>query len=292
MKKYMTILMLVALVFSMTSCGIQQSPVGSDNSLVANLPEDHELGEPTPGSSAESNGIDDKKKLFHGEAFEVHLMDYHNFSGVFIDYVGRNNFEEWIKQTDVVNYDEDGYPILEDGCAVPKCTIYEFIKHFGISKEEFYDLWYYSRVYYLCDYDSDILFSDDEGLIEKYYRRNYGEREQMMALRFTELCFIDDLHGLYYDDPVYGEAFRKVYDLGYNRFSIPDLIYAADLPRSEVEECQESLKSKYSDIYNFYDYDFEMIYNQKEIIMEAMKTKMPEEINNMVRSVNGVPMSE
>ena len=240
--------------------------------------------------SGEVNIYSDEENLFHGEVLtEVHLMDYHTFAGYYIDYVGQENFNKWIEQSDVVNYDERGNPIFENGCSVPKCTIYEFIKYFGISREEFYDLWYYSRVYYLWDHDPDLLFSDDIELIDKYYRRTYDEQAQMMAAKKSELNFLDRLNYLYYDDPVYGEAFRKVYDLGYNRFSIPQLIYEANLPRTDLEECQKALISNYSD---FYDYDFEMIYDQKEVITEAMKTKTPEEINNIVRSINGVPMSE
>jgi len=199
--------------------------------------------------SGEANISGDEENLFHGEMLtEAHLMDYHNCPGIFIDYVGRNNFDEWIKQTDVINYDEAGHPIFENGCSVPKCTIYEFIKYFGISREEFHDLWYYSRVYYLWDYNPDILFSDDIELIDKYYRRTYDEQEQMMAAKKSELNFLDRLNYLYYDDPVYGEAFRKVYDLGYNRFSIPQLIYEANLPRTDLEECQKALISNYSDM--------------------------------------------
>jgi hypothetical protein len=239
----------------------------------------------------EINDSNYEENLFFGEILEVHLDNYHMFPGNFIDYVGKDNFNKWIEQNDKINFDKNGYPILEDGCSIPKCNIYEFIKYFNVSEEEFYDLWYYSWSYYLYDYNIDILYNGDKEQIEEYYRRDYNEYSQMMAVRESEYNFILDLKSLYFDDLLYGKDFREVFNLGYNRFSIPQLIYEADLPRESVEKVYERIRTKpYSD--SCYDYDFEAIYTQKETIMEAMKTKTPEEINNIVKSVDGVPCSD
>jgi len=316
MKKYICLAILsLAIILLIGSCGVVsdisplQSRVGTpvdDKILEDPIDDDFEPND-TPGLEAkEESAADDalielldstkpeyqEGDLFLGEVHcPVHFPEYHFFPLHYSEYVGRNIFLEWLDEASKVYCDERGWPILENGCPRPKANVYEFIKHFGISKEEFHDLWYYSWAYYTEDHSPEILFGGGKELVDTYYRGDHGEHMRKMAEKVNEYNFISDLSLLYYDDPVRGEAFREVIKDGYNTFSIPQLIYEADLPRTGVEELYNRVKNASFYEINFI-YDFEMIYSQKEVVMEAMKTKTPEEINNMVRSVNGVPMSE
>jgi len=67
---------------------------------------------------------------------------------------------------------------------------------------------------------------------------------------------------------------------------------AADLPRGEIEKCYNILSSKNAIGCSSYEYDFATIYAEKEVIMEAMKSMTPEEINDVVRSVDGAACSD
>ena len=292
MKKYILTVIAAILLLSITLCGVVKNSDVYD-SLNKDLPANDRSDELILCSLTDISNLDTSDEInnsnyedspyyeYKPDCF-VHLPDYHSSSYNYANYVGADKFDEWLDETGKENYSKTGQVILYDGCPYTKCNIYEFIKHFNLSKEEFHDLWYYSSDYYIRDHNPDILFSGDIELIEEYYRQDRNEHEQMMYIRQSERSFLWDLRTLYYDDPVHSEAFREVYDLGYNRFTIPDLIYSADLPRDEVEEVYE-IRHKNSP-YGCYDYDFEMIYEQKEVLQAAMRTKTPEEINEMVRS--------
>ena len=325
MKKYLylTILLFAILLFTI-SCGISPNlndfdnnayknlinentsydlfsellPIGINNDIIeSDRNEPNDLpSESLPDihynyTSDEIADSNNEQIPFTGEIWcSVHFEEYHYIPSHYSDYVGEEKFQKWFEETSKLNLDEEGCPILEEGCPYPEGNIYEFIKYFNLSTEEFHDLWYYSGSYYTEDHNPDILFCDDKEFIEDYYRGDRIEHIQMMSVKESEYNFILDLFILYYDDPVYGEAFKSVVKNGYNRFSIPQLIYEADLPRKSVEEIYERIKTNpYS--YGNYDYDFEMIYTQKEVIMEAMKTKTPEEINEIVR-VNPIIKTE
>ena len=285
MKKYIITVIVAIINLSIVSCGLQANPSETGNDHIASLPTDFIMGD----TSAEINALYDETG---GEWVDcnIHLEDYHSISGTYSEYVGHEIFVEWWSEVRKLDYDGNGKAILYDGCPYPRATVCEFIKHFSLSKEEFHDLWYYSSSYYTIDHEPDILFSGDAEIIEEYYSRDYDEYKQLMEIKQSEFYFLLDLFALYNDDPVYGESFGKVYDLGFNRFSIAQLIYEVDLPREKVEGIYGHISNNPE--MSSYDFDFETIYAEKEAIMEAMKSNTPEEINNLVRSVDGIPCSD
>jgi len=300
MKKHiMAIIVIVILILAVTSCGVISNTTAPGSNANKNLSNENDSTELLTelltdiiidGTTDEIIESYDGEVLSGGDRCPIHIPEYHIFPHNYTYYVGENKFFEWINGIERYDYDKNGKLIYHDGCRVPNGNIYEFIKYFNISKEEFYDLWYYSSSYYFNDHNPDILFSDDMDLIEEYYRRDYDEHEQTMSVRTSEYLLILEFMELYYDDPIYGEAFREVFSLGYNRFSIPQLIYVTDITHEEVEELYERVER--NSPLGCYDYDFDTIYTQKEAIQEAMRTKTPEEINDMVRSVDGVPCSD
>ena len=93
-------------------------------------------------------------------------QSYHNIF-FFDKLVSGESFEEWRMIPDVKT----------DDCDFSNKNIYEFIKYFEISRDAF-SKWYYStNVYYLCDYDINLLYSSDDETVDTFYRSsgNYAE---------------------------------------------------------------------------------------------------------------------
>ena len=93
-------------------------------------------------------------------------QSYHNI--FFVEkLIPLDKFEEWRQTPDEKSED----------CDFSNKTIYEIIKYFDISRDDFTEWYYSTNNYYLCDFDIDILYSSDADTVETFYRSsgNYAE---------------------------------------------------------------------------------------------------------------------
>ncbi|MGN1408804.1 MAG: hypothetical protein ACI4XJ_01375 [Eubacteriales bacterium] len=101
----------------------------------------------------------------------THITSYHLFIASLIDYVGIEEFEQWL---DAQNHEEK--------------NIVNFVRYFNIPKEVFEEHYNYTTNYYTHDYDIDIIYSENEKAIEEYFRAGDASTER--------LANKDCLHGL------------------------------------------------------------------------------------------------
>ena len=71
-------------------------------------------------------------------------------------------------------------------------NIYRFIRFFDIPREDFEELYYSTNLYYLYDYNFDLLYSDDIDKVYSYYK----EDNEDFLKRNTEFSIKQDIKDL------------------------------------------------------------------------------------------------
>ncbi len=100
--------------------------------------------------------------------------------------VGEDEFAEW-----------QNIPTEKtDECDFANKNIYELIRHFEVTREQF-TKWYYStNSYYLCDYDIDLLYSSTADAVEAFYRSSGNMAEMMNRYGMLKIkVALEDLVG-------------------------------------------------------------------------------------------------
>ncbi len=96
----------------------------------------------------------------------VHHTDYHAYSGEVIKYIdeihGEGTFSAWVENLPDLPWD-----YVRNKCPFDR-NIVDCLQQFEVPKEVFEEM-YYTGMYYIYRYDPDILYSDDERLIEDYF---------------------------------------------------------------------------------------------------------------------------
>ncbi len=152
--------------------------------------------------------------------------------GYLSDYIGHDKYIEW--QENVLNTPRsnkhDPYQYI---------NIYEFIKHFDISRNEFEEIYYTSNLYYLYDYNFDILYGDSADDVYEYYNINTPENIDVQK-RGTELSIKKSLKK-YVGKEKFNEWLREEKLLETTYFNdvwwgISEAVYKFDISRDVLAE--------------------------------------------------------
>ena len=163
------------------SCGIVESPAGtiegqiiSENDSLQNTIEEQAGLAPDSMFIAEEYVDHHECVHFYGE--------FHSF-GVLINHVGHEEFNEWLSDLNKICIEQH-----HSDCRFCCINIVQLIRDFNITREEMEHLMRTTRMYYQ-GHDLDVIFSDNDELIEKFYTTPPWEREKYneLRLRWAEL---------------------------------------------------------------------------------------------------------
>ncbi len=143
--------------------------------------------------------------------------------------VDRDKLSEWNEYISEIVADETKDPYLYD-------NIYEFIRFFDIPRSELEDVYYSTALYYMYDYDFDLLYGDDVDALYEYYSHENGE----FVKRNYEYSIKQAIKSYVGSDEFY-EWLQSAKDKKYNEYSdtlwsIAEAVYEFDIPRESLEE--------------------------------------------------------
>lgn len=175
MKKFnLIICMLFCLLqILLISCNFKENLIVNDTDKVSNTNKDLENN--TLQSLIEKNDIEisndnltiggDSNYCCHDVMIDENFNydnSYHSIPSELIFYIGENNFNQWIEKI-------KSYTLNEINGCNDYCTIINFIRDFNIP----YDIFNYymesTSMYYHYDYNLNVIYSDDDKIIEQYY---------------------------------------------------------------------------------------------------------------------------
>lgn len=166
-------------------------------------------------------------------------------------------------------------------------NIYEFIRFFEIPREEFEELYYSTNLYYMYDYDFDLLYSDDVDKVYEYYKKENDD----FTKRNTEFSIKQDIKNYVgfeeFNNWLQAEKTIKFNDYYDVSWSIAEAIYEFDIPRESIEEILNGYMSDengviITEVYAdgseipisgntlMYEYDLDMVYDDNSEIAELL----------------------
>ncbi len=191
----------------------------------------------------------------------VHSVAYHGFPYELTESVGEEKFDNWLENCKKKSEDYN-----DNGC-IYSSNIYDFVHELNIPKETFVDFYNRSGYYYIRDYDIDLLYDGTAEENDAYYR-DYLERENtimakrgafdqvkgyIITTRFTEL------------QQALGEKMSS-----FGNVSLAEAVYVLNMPREELEAIIAKSKELVPNVLR-YDYDLDLIYNQREYVEGLIK---------------------
>ena len=195
-------------------------------------------------------------------------LTYHSFDYEFIKYVGESEFWKWYDNAFKISEE-----INSPDCRNFYVNIYNYIHDFNISKEEFEKILCDSNSYYYYDYNFDILYCDDEKIVDEYYRTEYDRISNLRMTR-NELSLKSSLWQYVHTN--FGEAAQENWILNKNdynedisifyQWSIPEIILEFNIPRKYVEERIVNNPDN-----PMYSYDFDKIYSKDKSLNDMME---------------------
>lgn len=237
--------------------------------------------------TVKNNQTNESEALAIGGGANTEFHDsFNTFSACIYDsLIKEEAFMEWMHyNAEIMNkYD----PYVEN--------IYEFIKYFDISRENFEEVYYSTNLYYLYDYDFDILYSGDVKKIYDYYSlKSEDPGHEYFYKKSTEESIKWDIAVKYLGSEKYTEWINKTgkSDQTFICWSIPEIIYAFDIPREDIEEIinfyinyepdakiheileDGSEKLVYGFGFYVFDYDLDKIYNEKDEVIKLIESGM------------------
>lgn len=165
----------------------------------------------------------------------AHIMEYHFYPSDLIDYIG-DRFYDWVREVESTP-DSD----KTDDCPYSHCNIIECLKYFDISEEVFTEL-YYTKLYYSCHYDPEIMYSGDDGEIQKFFLGDNKEAQDAAEkdlIRDAKRYLKDELLELSADE----ETIEKYNGLPRTAWTLPDLIRDAKISRAALDIFLNDYKS-------------------------------------------------
>lgn len=155
---------------------------------------------------------------------------YHKFPGVLTHYVGEDEFDEWIKNVKSV---ADIY--ATDKCCYEYATIVNFVEYFNIPQEDFHMLINNnSNLYYLSDYNLDIIYSGNEKMIQEYYTADYDQRSREDFFKRQNMYLLKT---------------KLLWEVGYDKFD--GWVEQKTIARQEILSADKSIKAINNDITKF-----------------------------------------
>jgi len=200
--------------------------------------------------------------------YETCNDSFHNFSGALIDYVGEKEFAAWLDQTA-----KDKKIYENTNCIYYYCNIVRFVRDFDIKREEFQAILdNIGVVYYRYDYNLDIIYSEDEKLIDQYYcsgkqRENkYLLNECLYGIKFDLWVYIRDNFADEFEQWVREMNDSKIYSNEFTgdmrQWSIPEFIARFNVSREKVEEIIDRyiVDREPTEIMTAIEFDIDLLY--------------------------------
>lgn len=252
MSKRIIALVLLALTVVLASCGTVNTGTEDSDTDTQGLVE---------SSDVDVEPEETKEDVVGGTGVcKVHEISFHSFLTDFTVYVGEDAFAEWISEAEENDRSAGG----SDGCLYPTANLYRFIREFDIPREKFVEILNSDfSFYYNNDFNVDVLYDGTYEDADRYYRDALKDpAESYRKLHFeqikdllTEECDLEKLAG-------YLESSGKSI---LAECSLAELVYFLDVSRDELEAiAAETLKFGEGVMLSHYDYDFDMIYNDRE----------------------------
>ncbi len=269
MKKWIPIIVISLLISSLTSCDTQIHANKEENSQSFPLSEESAITYsselPNIGGSLPTTEFKNSFILLPDTL--AHIIDTGKLS----------DWENLINGI-VAAGKED--PYLYD-------NIYQFIRFFDIQREDFEKLYYSTNLYYLYDYNFDLLYSDDIDKVYSYYK----EENEDFLKRNTEFSIKQDIKNLIGDEDfnnwLYAKKTQEYGDYYDVSWSIAEVVYDFDIPRSAIEDILHNYMSDengvmITEIYEdgseasitndtvMYEYNLDMVYNDNAELKELL----------------------
>lgn len=231
----------------------------TDTTVVKDTETDSDTTVENPESTENSGQVNGGTRIC-----TAHPISYHSYLNEFIKYVGEENYNEWTKK-----YESESQEFNDNGC-LWKHNIHTFIKEFNFPQDVFVEILNSNPfIYYTDDYNVDLLYNGSEEEIDTYYR-NHVDRKEEYAKK-SNFIALKIVTGQKYSDKI-KQHFGN--NATVNSYSFPELIYLLDIPQKELETMIKESVSKYvqeSYLNSLYDYDLDLIYNQREFVEELIK---------------------
>ena len=174
------------------------------------------------------------------------VMSYHSYSQEMMALVGEDEFYEWVETA------EKGPSV--DGCPSPNANVYEFIKHFEISRSDLEEIYYNTSLYYDSVLNFDVLYSGDDEAVDEFYRN------------VDELHIIEKKRRAFWElksEPQWSDSGEKWFDTFGNyqvtpQTSIKTVVDVYGLSREDVEAlvAKEAARQDY-----VYDYNIDALFD-------------------------------
>ena len=279
MKKMVCAVLLCIAPLVFLSCGqiadVEETPSDAHNAVseVMAVPIEQTSDDELSATTRERTESEITNMCIHERSGNFY---FHEMSDVLIEYVGDKEFGEW--------YNEKNR--LSELSHNPDCihhlrNIVDFVKYFEISREEMQHLMNTTTLYYLR-HNLDVIYSGDNGLVEKYYTSAQTSDEKIDGyLAGANYIIKSSIVG------ASGDEMDKYRGNGIRLFSMYEFVKKHDFPRDEFEKIVAETVAKYTLHYNI-QYDIDMIYSTDERIDFMIKNGVDAEIiDNSYQTCNG-----
>lgn len=212
-------------------------------------------------SKAETTESTSREQGIGGSFKCPHTWSFHSFSGMLIDGLGIDwdTLVAWSDEKVAFSSTQTNLP-----CEYFHSNIYEFLFDFNIPRDKLEELNHTTNLYYVEDYNSDILYSGDYNIINEYYindpNAKYNQRKSIeLGIKNDIITYVGRDEYKKWLTELDIPTSPKYYDV---QWSIAEAVYRFDIS-------QEALY-KMIDLYDpevVFEYDIDAIYNNKESIL-------------------------
>ncbi|MBQ4055103.1 MAG: hypothetical protein IJD17_05255 [Clostridia bacterium] len=270
MKRIIALLLLLLMLFNLASCNNSSNETEIDGTYIESIDDTllkaDEVDQPSNDTEEinDSDPADTEENSYSANGgtgdCTVHSVVYHGFPYDLIETIGEEKFDNWLENCKKKSEDYN-----DNGC-IYASNIYDFVHDLNIPKEAFVDFYNRSGYYYLRDYDIDLLYDGTAEENDAYYR-DYLERENtIMAKRGA----FDHVKGYIFTTRM-SELIKVLgEDLSSGKVSLAEMVYILDMPREELESIIAQSKELVPYLLR-YDYDLDLIYNQREYVEELIE---------------------
>lgn len=175
-----------------------------------------------------------------------HIRSFHSIPGEISDLVEREALRNWRES---VNINTSGTHNFD--CPTWYRSIVEFVRYFDIQREDFQAVLDNTREYYVFGFNLDIIYSDDDELIDEYFSTGYLrilEAEEIWFVRGLKWDLWSPLRFDYEhefarwvatknaDDSWKFSPFNTEFTGDIRQWSIPEFIQAFNISREHLED--------------------------------------------------------
>ncbi len=229
---------------------------------------------------------------YHIPGGYIYDDSYHNVSGELINYIGYVNFAQW---NDGITSDED-------------FNIINLIHDFNISRETFETILDNTNIGYFYDYNTDIIYSNNDKTIQDYYTSGMNRIDEILSKKYISfiksriISYLNDNYANEFEEWItqknkddnwkYSElqyTDRLIYSIKDNngnpinlysniftgnirQWSIAETVNYFNIPRSMIEEF---INIAYNSITSACSFDIDKLYseNSYKLISDELKDR-------------------